>query len=712
MKKILLCLLIFPVFVNGFSQSELIFDDISLKMDTSVFSLKNNTLNYNSKEYLSFEYRNPDEVCEVNLFLKEFADSMNFELMNSGDYQLIDSLHYVNQRQYRFKIQFKNLTKSDFLKFSFRFYDQGNQERIIDQDLFPFTNTKVRFYPGTDELYIGEEKIFELVTNNLENIEDIIDWKSSGGLDYRLSTRFNQLRLHIMPNRLGRQNLELYLRTKKPFLTAAGEISYELDPILTNFQVKQSRLRFLNSDENEITMDEEINKSGTEIQLDYVSGLQVGKTYRIENQEEKGGPLIAELFTKTLLTNNKVLCILRTYGYHRESEGYLYIKDGDVARFITNFNITPKTRITKVSILKDGTDWNNDLSVKPGEIVDIKLEGQALHKASFRWEDVENMTPDSTLKGENFVLFKLRIPKNISKRNIQLYNHEEATGKALKVKEYGIPRDFDYLKLNFGTGDITVSEITGLLMHNRTIRDIVIDFDRNLIDAADLIHGKQYLKVDIKITSKTNELIELNSIENVVVVPGERSPRSAYYNRKDETSSAISLNKILKKKTYDLDDWAKIEITIQNKKEKYGGKGFKKVIELYVQKEYNFDIDVSFPTGLLINTFGDDDGSDQYESFSGISMAMIAQFRFYDSERPGKYKPYRIGAGFLAINAFNLTDASDADAGRDMSLVVIGSIYPTRKDVKLTFPLYLGAGYMLNAGKWFVLLGPGISVSL
>ena len=47
-----------------------------------------------------------------------------------------------------------------------------------------------------------------------------------------------------------------------------------------------------------------------------------------------------------------------------------------------------------------------------------------------------------------------------------------------------------------------------------------------------------------------------------------------------------------------------------------------------------------------------------------------------------------------------------------MSIVVIGSIYPTRKDVKLSFPLYLGGGYMLNKGKWFVLLGPGIRVSL
>ena len=123
-----------------------------------------------------------------------------------------------------------------------------------------------------------------------------------------------------------------------------------------------------------------------------------------------------------------------------------------------------------------------------------------------------------------------------------------------------------------------------------------------------------------------------------------------------------------------------------------------------------FDIDVSFPAGLLINTFKSD--AKEYQTFGGVSMAMIAQFTFYDQERPGMFKPYRIGAGFLALNAFNLSTATDEQARRDMSIVILGSVVPTRRDVKLTFPLYLGGGYKLREGKWFVLLGPGIRVSL
>lgn len=72
------------------------------------------------------------------------------------------------------------------------------------------------------------------------------------------------------------------------------------------------------------------------------------KLYRIEQQEDAGGSLIAEIFTRRILANDRVLCWLRTYNYHKQSEGYLYIKDGDKALFISNFNITPKTRIDDI----------------------------------------------------------------------------------------------------------------------------------------------------------------------------------------------------------------------------------------------------------------------------------------------------------------------------------------------------------------------------
>jgi hypothetical protein len=705
MKHLLISLLFGLLVLTTNAQTHTFFKNVILKVDTLEFSLLQNSLQHDGNQQLHFEYDNEDEVCEIFLFTEDSYANTPITLLPSGDFEVLDSLLKTGNGQYRFKIRFKDLNKSEFLKLLFTYSAPEGNQGIAEIPLFASTSTYLRFYPVNDELYIGEEKIFELVSNNTENIQEVLDWNTSGNIDYRLTARFNQIRLHVIPKATGLHTLTFIPKTRKPFISNGNQIKYELDPISYSFSVKQSRLRFLNIDRQEITFNEEIRQQGIEIQMDYQSGIEIEKTYRIENQEAPGGPLIAEIFVKSMLTNNRVLCILRTYNYHRTSQGYLYIKDGDKPRFITNFNITPKTTINKVSVLREGSEWSTNLNVSPGDVVDIRLEGEGLHKALFRWEDVENITPDSSIRNENLMLFKIRVPQGISKRRIELYNHGQPTGFGLNVREFQVARDFDFLKLNYGEKDYTVSSIGGMLIYDKTMRDILIDFDKDIIDSPQKLYGKQYLRFDLKITGRNGELIELQTIENIVVVPGDKSPRAQYYNRRDETTSAISLNKILKRKTFDLEDWAKIEITVQHRKEMYEGAVFKKDIVLYLQKPFTFDIDVSFPAGLLINTFG----TSQYQNLGGISMAMIAQFSFADPDRPGKFKPYRVGAGFLALNTFDL---SNSNTPRDMGLVVIGTLSPTRRDVKLTFPLYLGGGYKLNEKKWFVLLGPGIRVKL
>ena len=63
----------------------------------------------------------------------------------------------------------------------------------------------------------------------------------------------------------------------------------------------------------------------------------------------------------------------------------------------------------------------------------------------------------------------------------------------------------------------------------------------------------------------------------------------------------------------------------------------------------------------------------------------------------------------MALNAFNLGSSS---SNRDMGVVILGSVYPTRREAKFTFPLYLGGGFLLGTSKWFYMLGPGIGVRL
>ena len=86
---------------------------------------------------------------------------------------------------------------------------------------------------------------------------------------------------------------------------------------------------------------------------------------------------------------------------------------------------------------------------------------------------------------------------------------------------------------------------------------------------------------------------------------------------------------------------------------------------------------------------------------------MVAQFSFYHPDKIAKLRPYRVGAGFLALDAFNFQ--SDK---QDLAFVLLGSIYPSSRDRKLSFPLYVGCGFQFRAQKWMLLIGPGISIKL
>ncbi len=141
--------------------------------------------------------------------------------------------------------------------------------------------------------------------------------------------------------------------------------------------------------------------------------MPVRKTYRIESQQEPGGKLIGEIFTRSNLANDKMLCWLKPYGYHRKSEGYLYLKDGDEPIFICN--LFEESGISKVSILHEGSDWTENLQLNPGEKFDIRLEGKGLQRLKINMEGIEDWVKDSTASSDHIVVFHSRIPQDFNK---------------------------------------------------------------------------------------------------------------------------------------------------------------------------------------------------------------------------------------------------------------------------------------------------------
>jgi hypothetical protein len=703
----LIFLIVITTVLSAQVVNESIFRVIEIRTDTLVFNSIRNTVLYNGEIHQYFFYDDENEVAEISLVPKRNAAFQHLSLIPSGDYELIDSIVFYDEA-WRFKLRFRNLTRSEFLKLQLK-YTSGGSDRLEVIRLLPCTHTSVDLKPTSDELYIGEEKIFNLITNNAENLRFSGEWTSGLGIDYRIERQNDEIKLHVVPNELDMQQLKLIFQLEKPDLDLKeNRVITQLDPLQYTFNVKTSRLKFLSIDKHEITLDENSRKQGIEVQLDNNKLLEINRTYRIEDQENPGGILIAEIFTRSQLSNNKVLCYLKTYNYHRSADGYLYIKDGDETKFMSNFNITPATSIARISVLREGSDWSNDLSIYPGETIGIRIEGLALHKARFHFEELLDLTTDTLIQSENEVLLKLKVPINIGKKRINLYNYNAVTGYSLAVKEYENPRPFDYILLNYGDINRVFSGIHGPVLYEKTIRDVVISFNTDKIDSDNKLFGKQYLTLDIRVTGPDNELIDMRTISNVIICPSDQSPRYKYYDKNNCGQNEISLNKYLRKSTSDLEDWSRIYLSIKSSPEKYGGSGQQKELEIILKKKYKFDIDVSFPAGLItVSEDPENPGKTTFSNLYGISMAMVAQFAFYHPEKIAKLRPYRIGAGFLALDAFNFQSER-----QDLALVALASLYPTTRNKKLAFPLYIGGGYQFKAEKWMMLIGPGISIKL
>jgi hypothetical protein len=699
MKKGILLALTFLI-VSHLNAQTFCFRDVVLLIDTLKFTQQKNTIAFRGDKYLAFEYFVDNPPCEIRLYPQSMESIQKIVVAPSGDFELIDSV-FRSQDHFRFKVRFSNLNQTQFANFNFTIFQIPLKETNCEVRLFPYFNTQVNFNPKDDELYIGEERTFELISNNPENIRVNPIPTTGKDIDYRTEYVGKQLRVHLLPNKLGDIELQLDLSTYNPYIDEKDRIRFQLPTIRRKFRVKGSRLAFLNSDTREITLEEASQKEGVEVQLEYSRYFSLNKTYRIENQEKAGGMLVAEIFVKSFLNNGKALCILRPYSFHRISDGYLYIKNGDEPICITNFNVTPKTLINNIIILHEGN--RRETAFYPGETVDVRIEGLALHKARFRFEGLNVLTSDSLIRTENVHTYKLQVPLNIAKKEVEIYNRGEKVGRSIPINEYQRPHQLNFVNINFGNGRNIITELPQTVLHPHIIKDIEISFNPDKIDEQKLF-GKQYVSVDVTIFNARGDLVEIKRINNILVCPGDNSARFAFYNDKQCNKAAISLNTILARKTFDLDGWSKIELVFSHDKDKYGGDGFVKKVEIILQRRVRFDTEVTFPGGLLIKRADRDD----FSPFGGISLAIMQQLSFYDPNKINRFRPYKVGVGILANNAFNFNPNA---TNRDIGIVMIGSLYPTRRDVKLTFPLFAGMGYFLSAKTWFFLVGPGIFVS-
>ncbi len=678
------------------------FQDLELRTDTNKFSLNKNRIVWQGEPYLLFTHTEKQLEAELYCYPVNYNSNEQVRLVNSTAFEEIDSLVWLG-KYYKTKIRFNNLISSQSVSLVFEVSASNIAPSFYEVKLFPNQIPDIQAIKGNeDDFYIGEIKEITLNNQFSEYIKTSADWVNTQKYDYRF-TKDHGLKLQILPKESGKLAVSIVPIVNKYFLSSEGDFTNRAKPINITGNVKQTRLQFLTVDRQDIPM-EFTNARGIEIQLENSRNLQLKKTYRIEDQSEAGGIFIGEIFTRGLLNNDKVLCWFRPFALHRLSEGYLYIKDGDEPKFITNFNILPKFNITKVSLLHEGSDWSSNLTVNPGESVELKIEGSGLNRAVFNIEEAQEFKIDSARSGEAVQVIKFKIPSNVSKRKLGIYKNGNPIGNDILVKEFQKPRSLDFVSINYGDSYIPVTSLVKPVLYDKSITDLSLKFNPDLIDNVGKLYGKQYLTITINLFNNRRELLESRVIDNFVVCPSDVSPRFAFYDSKDCQKGSININNFISRKTYDLADWSRIEVIIKHKESQYSDPGFTQRIELILQKHSSFDIEVSFPGGLLIQRIG----SSNFGNFGGVSLAILGQFSFYKPNEVEKLRPYKVGAGIIALNAFNF---SSNNTRRDLGIVTIGSLYPIQTKSKLKFPLFLGFGYFLQEEKWFYLVGPGIQLS-
>jgi hypothetical protein len=733
--------------------SDRYFDEVTLAVDTSLYTLSKNTILHQRKHQLYFEYANRYATCELRFYPKAGSNIQELSLVGVTGYEQLDSLVFIEDEAcYRTRLRFDDLYANTQLSILVNVTTMHAElmqprTRVWELALFPYTQTWAKLFPANDILFVGEEKSFEIETNNIDNIKPTIDWQHSNGIDYRIALRENSLMLVLQPRELGVKNLDVTLETIAPFLNESRQLCNTISLQSQPFTVKASRIVFLNMDKKEVTYDDEARYKGVSVVIDNNRRLMLNKTYRIENQEAAGGSLIGELFTVKELANDKVLCKLTVFNLHRSTEGYLYIKMGDAPAFITNLDITPQMQISAIRVLHEGEDWQTSTKVHPGEQIDVVVEGKSLHKARFAWQDAVDVTSDTINQTEARRFFRLLIPMNINKRQIALLNSGQPTGKTLAIEEYQHPRPFDFITLSYGDNEqIRVNRVSNIIISRNVVKEFSLSFSRGRIDSKAKLYGKQYLDIDVRILGKRGEIIELRTLKNQLVCPDETSPRGTYYKDKNCLNENINFNNILSTKPSSLDNFGKVQLDVRHSADKYADPIFEKRVEVIYQPKVLFDIDLSLPAGMLIQNLGEsqsekdaraaynlqmekyNEAYDAYingvvkelpamptkpqkssftDNLGGISIALIAQFSFTDGEKAGKTKPYRCGAGFLFINTFNFRE----NAKRDLAFVVLGSIYPLSSRRMFNVPIHVGLGYKMQEKIPFVMISPGISVS-
>ena len=677
------------------------YSNVFFRVDTTTYSIKQNAMDYHEQKVIPLRINGVQEIIEVSFYPDALSQVQSVQFYDNNAIDPIDTLVHLSNGTYSGKFKFHNLQGGSLNTLLLKV---KTANAVINESftLLPYQTTTITGFNENLELISGEDKTIELNVSNPGNIQFPTLQESNSDFDYSLLVNENNINIALHPKHPGFHTLQLFPQTKTLYLNDKNELTTKLPPVNLSFNVKPSRLYYVNLDKPEFYIDNHV-EDYEEVQMGPKCEFEVGKVYRIENRLEPGGKLIAEFIPKAVIADTKMLCVLYPYSLHNPSEGYLYIKQGSEVRYITNFSVSPKPTIEHLALLHDGEDWTTTDVVYPGETLQVRVEGKGLTHAKINFSNCTNIKQDTARIFDDVLFYSIKVPTNINKKVIYLEINHKRTKVELVVKENLKPRNLDFVALSTEGQNLPLTStiLNKPLVDQNVFKSVVLQFNPALIDQGEELYGKQYLELEVKVYNNKNDLTEIQHVENIVICPDQASVRSPYYDRKDAFRSSINLNDYLTRKTYELEGWSRLEIVIKHAAGHYSETGYSRKIVLIKRKITDYNLEVSFPAGLLTKRYGANDVSE----LNGLSMAFLGQMSFYEKNNIKVLHPLKLGAGFMVLN---LLSSATSAAPVDVGAVVIASLLPMKQDSKFNFPIYFGTGYLFRSGSWFSLVGPGV----
>ena len=266
--KLLYIVLFFSASIAVKAQNNHFIDHIQLVNIGGEYNSKENVLNFNGENVFYFEFTNITEEFVIKIFPSQKYSSNEFSLNSTADYEVIDSLFYIDNKYYQTTIKFKKIIDNPQL--SLKLSIKVTNEKIVTTEvkLFPIAVMDCGFVKIPEDMFIGEENFLEIYSNLPENFVFTNSWNEDYSMHSRLITYKGKPALNIVATQIGVLQMPVFLKLKRPMLDSLGNLKYLYGPFDFNINVKNSRLAYLNSDIKDVFVDEKNRSEGVEIQID------------------------------------------------------------------------------------------------------------------------------------------------------------------------------------------------------------------------------------------------------------------------------------------------------------------------------------------------------------------------------------------------------------------------------------------------------------